>query len=123
MGGDRRACYSPGELRQPIATLTLSTRKPWAIDQTYFSASRRPFVSHGDGRRSGHEMAGRCLFGWMPYEAEAGAGEFYRKYAPDRIRFAEDGRKTFVREDLAAVPRGLRAAPKKRLTVSIFLLL
>src|SRR5580692_6035765 len=27
---------------RPIATLTLATKKPWAIDRKYFAASKRP---------------------------------------------------------------------------------
>jgi GNAT superfamily N-acetyltransferase len=41
-----------------IATFSLSTRKPWAIDPKYFSSSKRPLyltsmAVHPDGQRQG----------------------------------------------------------------------
>jgi ribosomal protein S18 acetylase RimI-like enzyme len=79
-----------------IATLALSTTKPWAIDEKYFSPSQRPLYLtamsvHPDRQ---HKGVGReCLaeaakiVRQLPgdairldaYDAAAGAGEFYRK--------------------------------------------
>jgi ribosomal protein S18 acetylase RimI-like enzyme len=90
-----------------IGTLTLSTRKPWAIDTKYFSASERPLylttmAVDPDEQRKGVgrgciEEACRIakerpsdairLDAW---DAEAGAGEFYR-----RCGFREVGRATY----------------------------
>lgn len=79
-----------------VATLRLATRKPWAIDPSYFSPSTRPlylsdmavFPSQqrkGIGRRF-LEEAGRIAREWPAdairldaYDAEAGAGAFYAK--------------------------------------------
>jgi GNAT superfamily N-acetyltransferase len=81
---------------QVIATLTLSTRKPWAIDTKYFSASKRPLYLTSmevspDRQRKGFgkqclDEARRIAREWPAdairldaYDAAAGAGEFYRK--------------------------------------------
>jgi ribosomal protein S18 acetylase RimI-like enzyme len=79
-----------------IATLTLSTRKPWAIDTKYFSQGQRPlyltsmavspeYQRRGIGRLC-MEEARRVAKKWPSdairmdaFDAEAGAGEFYRK--------------------------------------------
>jgi GNAT superfamily N-acetyltransferase len=90
-----------------LATLNLSTRKPWAIDRKYFSASKRPLYltsmavspieqRKGIGRLSIEEA--RRIAGEWPgdairldaWDAEAGAGEFYRKCG-----FREVGRATY----------------------------
>jgi GNAT superfamily N-acetyltransferase len=90
-----------------IATLTLSTRKPWAIDKRYFSASKRPLYLTSmavcpDQQRKGVgrqciEEARRIAAKWPSdairldaWDAEAGAGEFYRKCG-----FREVGRATY----------------------------
>jgi GNAT superfamily N-acetyltransferase len=90
-----------------IATLSLSTRKPWAIDKKYFSASRRPLylTSMAVGPDDQGKGVGRlCIEGarriardWPSdairldaWDAEAGAGEFYRKCG-----FREVGRATY----------------------------
>jgi GNAT superfamily N-acetyltransferase len=79
-----------------IATLTLSTRKPWAIDKKHFSSSKRPLYLTAmaiapDEQRKGVgrlciDEACRIASKWPSdairldaYDAEAGAGEFYRK--------------------------------------------
>jgi ribosomal protein S18 acetylase RimI-like enzyme len=90
-----------------IATLTLSTRKPWAIDRKYFSASIRPLYltnmavapdaqRKGSGRRC-MEEGRRIATAWPgdairldAWDAAAGAGEFYRKCG-----FREVGRATY----------------------------
>lgn len=90
-----------------IATLTMSTRKPWAIDRKYFAASKRPLyltamAVHSDFQRRGVgrlciEEARRIAAEWPgdairldAYDTEAGAGEFYRKCG-----FREVGRATY----------------------------
>lgn len=90
-----------------IAALTLSARKPWAIDATFFARSRAPIyltdmVVHPDHQRAG---VGRTMLDaalaavrvWPgdairldAYDAVAGAGGFYRKCG-----YAEVGRKTY----------------------------
>jgi GNAT superfamily N-acetyltransferase len=90
-----------------IATLTLSTRKPWAIDRKHFSASKRPLYltsmaiepdqqRRGVGRSCMEEVR-RIAAEWPgdairldAWDAEAGAGEFYRKCG-----FREVGRATY----------------------------
>jgi GNAT superfamily N-acetyltransferase len=78
-----------------IATLTLSTRKPWAIDTRYFSSSSRPLYLTSmavgpDLQRKGIgrlclEEARRITAEWPgdairldAWDADAGAGDFYR---------------------------------------------
>ena len=90
-----------------IATLTLGTKKPWAIDKKYFSASKRPLyltamAVHPDDQGKGvgrlcMEEARRIATQWPSdairldaWDAEAGAGEFYRKCG-----FREVGRATY----------------------------
>jgi GNAT superfamily N-acetyltransferase len=91
----------------PVATLTLSTRKPWAIDTRYFSPARRPLYltamevspelqRQGIGRKCLQE-ANRIAREWPAdalrldaFDAVAGAGEFYRKCG-----FREVGRVTY----------------------------
>jgi GNAT superfamily N-acetyltransferase len=90
-----------------IATLALSTRKPWAIDKSYFSASERPLYltsmevapdeqRKGVGRRCIDEVR-RIAKKWPSdairldaWDAEVGAGEFYRKCG-----FREVGRASY----------------------------
>jgi GNAT superfamily N-acetyltransferase len=79
-----------------IATLTLSTRKPWAIDKKYFSASERPLYLTGMAVSPDEQLKGvgslcieeacRIARKWPgdairldAWDAAAGAGEFYRK--------------------------------------------
>jgi GNAT superfamily N-acetyltransferase len=79
-----------------VGTLTLQTRKPWAIDVSYFTACRKPLYLVNmavapDRQRSG---VGRALLVEAlavarafpadamrldAYDAPAGAGDFYRK--------------------------------------------
>ena len=77
-------------------TLRLATKKPWAIDATFFEPVRRPLYlldmavspsaqRHGIGRRLVDEA--QLIAKVVPgdairldaYDADAGAGEFYRK--------------------------------------------
>jgi GNAT superfamily N-acetyltransferase len=92
---------------RPIATLTLATKKPWAIDRKYFAASKRPLyltamAVHPDvqGRGMGRLCVGearRIALDWPAdairldaYDSATGAGEFYRKCG-----FREVGRATY----------------------------
>lgn len=90
-----------------VATLTLQTKKPWAIDRRYFADVRRPLYllsmavaadlqRQGIGRQC--LAAARAIAREWPadaifldaYDAEAGAGEFYRKCG-----FEEVGRASY----------------------------
>ena len=90
-----------------IATLALSTRKPWAIDRKYFAASKKPLYLTAmavdpDLQRQGIgrlciEQTRQIAMGWPSdairldaYDAEAGAGSFYEKCG-----FREVGRATY----------------------------
>ncbi len=103
----RGTVYVAKEGQNAIATLTLSTRKPWAIDTKYFSASKRPLYLTSmevspDRQRKGVgrlclDEARRIASEWPAdsirldaYDAAAGAGEFYRKCG-----FREVGRATY----------------------------
>jgi len=88
-----------------VATLRLTTKKPWAIDRSYFTAVKTPLYlldmavdvlvqRQGIGRRCMDDAA-RIAREWPAdairldaYDAAAGAGEFYAKcgYQP-RGRF------------------------------------
>lgn len=79
-----------------VASLCLATRKPWAIDQRYFTPLNRPLYltdmavrpdrqRHGLGRRCMEDAARLCRE-WPAdgirldaFDAPAGAGDFYRK--------------------------------------------
>ena len=79
-----------------IATLRLATRKPWAVDKSYFSDSARPLYLSDMAVSPDHQRSGvgrRCLAeavrmarAWPAdairldaYDAPAGAGDFYAK--------------------------------------------
>lgn len=92
----RASVYVVRVRRQAVATLTLGTRKPWAIDRKYFTKCNRPLyltsmavlpdrLRQGIGRlciTEAVKIARRwpadaiCL---DAYDAAAGAGKFYRK--------------------------------------------
>jgi ribosomal protein S18 acetylase RimI-like enzyme len=90
-----------------VATLMLCTKKPWAIDTSYFSACKRPLYllnmavdpalqRQGIGRlcldeaqRIGKEWPGDALR-LDAFDAAAGAEDFYRKCG-----FREVGRVTY----------------------------
>jgi GNAT superfamily N-acetyltransferase len=79
-----------------LATLRLTTKKPWAIDRTHFSPSRRPLYllsmavspglqGQGIGRECVEQIREICRR-WPAdavrldvYDAPAGAGVFYEK--------------------------------------------
>ena len=103
----RATVYIVRDREQPIATLTLSTRKPWAIDKKYFSASARPLYLTGMAiapAEQGKGLGRLCLAEALriakkwpadairldAYDAKAGAGDFYRKCG-----FREVGRATY----------------------------
>ena len=90
------AVYVAMRRNKIVATLTLATKKPWAIDRKYFSPAKRPLylvamAVHPDCQRQGFgrlciEEAKRLAKEWPgdalfldAYVAAAGAGEFYRK--------------------------------------------
>ena len=81
---------------QPIAALTLSTRKPWAIDTAYFSPSATPLYLTDmavEPHRQRKGLGRQCLAQaveiakqWPAtslrldaYDADFGAGDFYCK--------------------------------------------
>jgi GNAT superfamily N-acetyltransferase len=98
--------------RDAVGTFRLATRKPWAIDTSYFTECRRPlyltsmavrpdFQRRGLGRRC-VEKAVRAARAWPAdairldaYDADAGAGAFYLKCG-----FRETGRKTYRSDPL-----------------------
>jgi GNAT superfamily N-acetyltransferase len=79
-----------------IATLTLSTRKPWSIDRKYFHPSQRPLYLTGMAVRPRHQRKGigrlclgearRIAAAWPAdairldaFDVDAGAGGFYQE--------------------------------------------
>lgn len=95
------------DARKVIATLRLTTKKPWAIDQSYFAASRQPVYLLSmavlpDLQRQG--IGKQCLEAvrvicehWPAdairldaYDAPAGAGAFYA-----RCGFKDVGRASY----------------------------
>jgi len=95
-----------------MASLTLATKKPWAIDVAYFTPCETPLYLHsmavdptvqrtGVGRRCLEEVVRICR-DWPAgairldaYDAEAGAGGFYR-----RCGYTEVGRVVYRRTPL-----------------------
>lgn len=90
-----------------VATLKLGTRKPWAIDLSYFQSARRPWYLTNmavDPASQGKGIGKRCVLEAVrlvaewggdavrldAYDAEPGAGEFYVKCG-----FTEVGRASF----------------------------
>ena len=90
-----------------VGTLTLSTRKPWAIDTAYFTKVNRPIYLTSmavdpklQGQGVGREMLGqadKAVRAWPghsirldAFDANAGAGAFYAKCG-----YRETGRATF----------------------------
>lgn len=93
--------------REVIGTLSLQTKKPWAIDLSYFESGRRPLYlldmavspdlqRRGIGRQLVEEA--KAVAGAWPseairldaYDSDAGAGPFYAKCG-----FREVGRKAY----------------------------
>jgi GNAT superfamily N-acetyltransferase len=93
--------------RAPVATFRLATKKPWAIDVSYFTGVKRPLYltsmavrpdlqGLGLGRRCIDEAV-RIVRAWPAdairldaYDADAGAGPFYA-----RCGFRETGRRVY----------------------------
>ena len=93
--------------RAVVATFRLATKKPWAIDVSYFAACKRPlyltsmavrpdFQNRGIGRKC-VDQAVSVAREWPAdairldaYDADAGAGLFYSKCG-----FREVGRKVY----------------------------
>lgn len=90
-----------------VGTLRLATKKPWAIDRSYFSPARRPLylVDMAVAPAAQRQGLGRSLLAeassvarawpadaiWLDaYDAEAGAGPFYAKCG-----YREVGRVTY----------------------------
>jgi len=104
----RRSVVCVARARGPvIATLNLSTRKPWAIDAAYFSACGAPLYLTSmavDPRLQGTGIGRQCIEAvrqigkrWPgdairldAWDAAAGAGGFYRKCG-----FTEVGRASY----------------------------
>lgn len=115
---------------QPVAALTLSNRKPWAIDAAYFSRSETPLYLTDmavDPRRQRKGLGRQCLEQavkiarqWPAdairldaYDAEYGASDFYRKCG-----FHEVGRAIYRQTPLIYFEFLLPAADKPRKTSS-----
>ncbi len=81
---------------QILGTLLLQTKKPWAIDTSYFTPCKKPLYLMAMAVDPGHQRAGigracveaalRFAAEWPAdairldaYDADAGAGEFYAK--------------------------------------------
>src|SRR5262249_18242373 len=90
-----------------VGTFVLATKKPWAIDRTYFKPCKRPLYlismavlpemqGKGIGRQCIEAAVKACKKYpagaiWLDsYDCEAGAGEFYRKCG-----FTEVGRASY----------------------------
>jgi GNAT superfamily N-acetyltransferase len=110
-----------------IATFRLSTKKPWAVDASFFTACRRPLYllsmavtperqRMGIGRRCIAEAV-KLAAAWPAdairldaYDGEAGAGEFYA-----RCGWVEKGRVTYrnaalIYYEMPVAPAGRQAA-------------
>jgi GNAT superfamily N-acetyltransferase len=103
----RSTVYVARHRKRLIATFALSTRKPWSIDKTYFTVIERPLyliamAVDPDQQRKGIgrqclEEARKIAKQWPAdsirldaFDAEGGAGEFYRKCG-----FREVGRASY----------------------------
>ena len=92
----RGTVYLARRRDQLVATLTLSTRKPWAIDKKYFHASEKPLYLTAMAVHPNHQRKGigracideaRKIARQWPgdairldaFDTAAGAGDFYRK--------------------------------------------
>jgi len=98
--------------RRILTVLRLATKKPWAIDVSYFTPVKRPLYLTGMAVSVGHQRQGlgklalddaRAVAKSWPadairldaYDADAGAGDFYR-----RCRFQERGRVVYKGDPL-----------------------
>jgi len=105
-GMKRASVYVVRDGRRIVATLTLQTRKPWTIDRTHFSPVKQPLYLLGMAVEPARQRAGvgraciddaRTICKAWPadalcldaYDADAGAGEFYRKCGFTEVGRAE----------------------------------
>jgi GNAT superfamily N-acetyltransferase len=103
----RSSIYVAREDSLVVATFELATKKPWAIDRTYFTDVTRPIYLLGmavDPERQRIGIGRQCIAhavevcrNWPAdalcldaYDADAGAGAFYAKCG-----FTEVGRATY----------------------------
>jgi GNAT superfamily N-acetyltransferase len=94
------------EGQDAIATLELATKKPWPIDGRYFTPVDRPLYLLGMAVDPAHQRTGvgrRCIAAALAicrdrvagalcldaYDADAGAGDFYRKCGFTEVGRAE----------------------------------
>jgi GNAT superfamily N-acetyltransferase len=101
-GMKRSRIYVAWHRGRIVATLTLQTKKPWAIDRSYFAAVKRPvyllsMAVEVESQRKGIgrqcvEQACTIARRWPAdavvldaYDTPAGAGEFYRKCGFEEI--------------------------------------
>jgi GNAT superfamily N-acetyltransferase len=106
-GMRRGQVYVAREAARIFATLTLTKRKPWAIDRSYFTRVKSPLYLIAmavapDRQRAGHGRAAMAEAERLAreakahsirldaYDADAGAGEFYLKCG-----YTEMGRATY----------------------------
>jgi GNAT superfamily N-acetyltransferase len=99
--------YAAREGKEIVATLRLATKKPWAIDTSYFAACRKPLYLLGMAVKPARQRRGigrRCLEeavqaarAWPAdairldaFDAQAGAGCFYA-----RCGYTEVGRTSY----------------------------
>lgn len=92
----RARVFVAKERQRIVATLALSTRKPWAIDKSYFAPSTRPLYLTSMAVDPAHQRQGigrscvdearRIAAAWPAdeirldaYDAPGGAGAFYAK--------------------------------------------
>jgi GNAT superfamily N-acetyltransferase len=111
-----------------LTVLRLATKKPWAIDVSYFTPVKRPLYLTGMAISVAHQGGGlgrsaiedaRVTAGAWPadairldaYDAEAGAGPFYAKCGfQERGRVVYKGDPLIYYELLISEPRTPRAA-------------
>jgi predicted N-acetyltransferase YhbS len=103
----RSSIYVARENGLAVATFELATKKPWAIDRQYFTAVTKPVYLLGmavDPERQRTGIGRQCIAHAVEicrmrpadalcldaYDADAGAGAFYRKCG-----FTEVGRATY----------------------------
>lgn len=95
--------YVAREADDVVGTLKLSTRKPWMIDEGFFTACERPWYLTAMAVRPDRQRCGigrKCIAAACriaaekgagavrldSYDAAAGAGEFYRKCGFREVR-------------------------------------
>ena len=119
----RSTVYVWRENGRAIGTLQLATKKPWTIDRRCFTPATRPLYLLGmavDPRHQGAGIGRRCIADavaicrtWPAdalcldaYDADAGAGGFYRKCG-----FTEVGRATYRNTPLIYFERLVYSPP------------